>query len=50
MAMFAFVGFSLYLFIKKHPDESKGMLTHANNLIKYMPVDKNTADLISPTF
>ena len=50
MAMFAFVGFSLYLFIKKHPDESKGMLTHANNLIKYMPVDKNTADLISPLF
>ncbi len=50
MAMFAFVGFSLYLFIKKHPDESKSMLSHANNIIKYMPVDKNTADLISPIF
>ena len=50
MAMFAFVGFSLYLFIKKHPDESKGMLSHANSLIKYMPIDKNTADLISPLF
>lgn len=50
MAMFAFVGFSLYLFIKKHPTESKGMLAHANNFIKYMPIDKNTADLISPLF
>jgi len=48
MTMFAFVGFSLYLFIKKHPDKSKGMLAHANNLIKYMPVDRDTADLISP--
>jgi hypothetical protein len=50
MAMFAFVGFSLYLFIKKHPDKSKSMLTHANSLIKYMPVDRDTADLISPLF
>ena len=50
MATFAFVGFSLYLFIKKHPNESKSMLSHANNIIKYMPVDKNTADLISPIF
>ena len=50
MATFAFVGFSLYLFIKKQPTESKGLLKHANNLIKYMPVDKDTADLISPLF
>ena len=50
MATFAFVGFSLYLFIKKQPAESKGLLRHANNLIKYMPVDKATADLISPLF
>ncbi|GAF94102.1 unnamed protein product, partial [marine sediment metagenome] len=50
MATFAFVGFSLYLFIKKHPNESKSLFSHANNIIKYMPIDKNTADLISPIF
>jgi hypothetical protein len=50
MAMFGFVGFSLYLLIKKNPNGSKSMLQHANALIKYMPVDKDTADLISPIF
>lgn len=50
MAMFAFVGFSIYLFIKKNPKGSKGMLQHANTLIKYMPVDRDTQDMISPIF
>jgi hypothetical protein len=50
MAMFGFVGFSMYLLIKKNPSGSKSMLQHANALIKYMPVDKDTADLISPIF
>jgi len=50
MAMFGFVGFSMYLLIKKNPSGSKPMLQHANTLIKYMPVDKDTADLISPIF
>jgi len=50
MAMFGFVGFSMCLLIKKNPSGSKSMLQHANALIKYMPVDKDTADLISPIF
>lgn len=50
MAMFAFVGFSMYLLIKKNPSGSKSMLQHANALIKYMPIDRETADLISPIF
>jgi hypothetical protein len=50
MAMFGFVGFSMYLLIKKNPSGSKSMLQHANALIKYMPVDRETADLISPIF
>ncbi len=50
MATFAFVGFSLYLLIKKNPGETKSMLSHANTLIRYMPIDKNTTDLITPLF
>ena len=50
MITFAFVGLSIYMFIKKHPNESKGMLFHAHNLIKYMPIDKNTSDLLTPLF
>lgn len=31
MAMFAFVGFSMYLLIKKNPKGSKSMLQHATH-------------------
>lgn len=50
MAMFAFIGLSLYVLIKKKPIESQGLLKHANDIIRYMPIDKNTANLISPIF
>ena len=50
MAMFGFVGLSIYLFIKKNPDESKTLLSHANDIIRYMPIDRNTADMVSPFF
>ena len=48
IAMFAIIGLSLYVFIKKHPAESRNMLTHATDLVKYMPIDKNTENLLSP--
>ena len=38
MAMYAFVGFSLYLVMKKSPADSRGLLAHANSFIKYMPI------------
>ena len=48
MATFAFIGLSIYLFVKKNPDQSRTMFMHANDIIKYMPVSKDTTDLISP--
>ena len=50
IAMFGFIGLSIYVFIRKHPSESKGLFTHAHNIIKYMPVDKGTSDLLTPFF
>ena len=50
MTMFAFIGLSLYVLIKKKPDESKGLLKHANDIIRYMPIDKNTSNFLSPIF
>jgi hypothetical protein len=47
MAMFAFGGLSLYLFIKKHPTESTDALLTASNLVKYMPIDSETSNLFS---
>lgn len=48
MLMYGFIGLSVYMFLKKHPNESKNMFLHANSLIRHMPVDKNTKDILSP--
>jgi hypothetical protein len=48
MAGIGFVGLSAYIFMKKHPSHSKNLLCHANGLIKYMPIDKEASDLLSP--
>ena len=48
MFMFGAIALSLYIFIKKHPHESTNLLTHANDLVRYMPIDKGTSKLISP--
>ena len=50
MAMFGFVGLSMYLFINKNPGESKNLVKHATDLIRYMPVDSNTSDMLTPLF
>ncbi len=50
MATFGFVGLSIYLFINKNPGESKNLVKHATDLIRYMPVDSNTSDMLTPLF
>ena len=48
MTFFGFLGLSLYLFVKKYPDHSRSLFKHANSMVKYMPIDKNSADMITP--
>ena len=48
IGFFALVGVSLYLMAKRNPSQCKTMLMHANNVIKYMPIDKSSMDMISP--
>ena len=48
MTLFAFIGLCVYLFIKKNPANYKDLVTHANGYIKYLPIDRNTASIISP--
>ena len=48
MGLFGFAGLAFYLFMKKNPSESQNMLMHASNMIKYMPVDSNTTDMLTP--
>jgi hypothetical protein len=48
MSTFAFVGLSLYIFLKKNPGQSHTMLSHANDIIRYMPISRSSADMLSP--
>ena len=48
MAGIAFVGISAYAYIKKFPDKSQGFIHSANGIIKQLPIDKDTGDLLTP--
>ena len=48
--MYAFVGISLWSFMKKHPNESRGLLSRATDIIKYVPIDSEAKDLLTPIF
>jgi hypothetical protein len=50
MATYGFVGLSLFLFLRRNPENSRQLLFHANDIIKYMPISKGTADMITPFF
>lgn len=46
----AFVGISAYVFLKKYPSHSRSLFSHANGIIKYLPIDKEAGDLLTPFF
>jgi len=50
MAFIAFLAICFYIMIKRNPLQTKNMLLYTNNMIKYMPIDKSSMDLISPIF
>ena len=50
MAFIAFVALCLYIMMKRNPMQTKNMLLYTNNMIKYMPIDRSSMDMISPIF
>ena len=50
MATIGFFGLSMYLFMKKNPANSQSIMHHANELIKYMPISRESADMLTPFF
>jgi hypothetical protein len=50
MATIGFFGLSMYLFMKKNPANSQTVMHHANELIKYMPISRESADMLTPFF
>jgi hypothetical protein len=43
-----FVGISIYVFLKKYPNQTRTLFTHANSVVKYLPIDRNTTHFLSP--
>lgn len=50
MATIGFFGLSMYLFMKKNPENSHHIMQHANEFIKYMPISRESADMLTPFF
>ena len=48
IAIFGLLGIGIYLIIKRNPNDCKKILMNANNVVKYMPIDKSSLDMISP--
>ena len=48
IGMIIFVSFSLYFMMKRNPEQGKNILLQANNMVKYMPIDRSAMDMISP--
>jgi len=50
MIFIGLVAISVYLMFKRNPAQGKNMLLYTNNLIKYMPIDKSSMDMLTPIF
>jgi len=48
MGFYGFLGLSLFIFLRKYPDHSFSLFKHAHRAVKYMPIDKDSADIITP--
>ena len=48
MIFYVCLGIGIYVLLKRNPDQGRNMLLYANNLVKFMPIDKTSMDMLSP--
>ena len=48
MAGIAFGAFMIYILLKRNPMRAKDIVMASNEYIKYLPIDRNTSNMISP--
>lgn len=48
MIFYGILGIGIYYMLKRNPNRGKDMLLYANNVVKYLPIDKNSIDMLSP--
>jgi len=50
MIFYALLGIGIYVLLKRNPSQGRNMLLYANNVVKFMPIDKTSMDMLSPVF
>ena len=48
MIFYLCLGIGIYLLLKRNPNQGRNMLLYANNIVKFMPIDKTSMDMLSP--
>ena len=48
MIFYVLLGVGIYVLLKRNPNQGRNMLLYANNMVKFMPIDKNSMDMLSP--
>lgn len=48
MIFYVVLGIGIYILLKRNPDQGRNLLLCANNFVKFMPIDKNSMDMLSP--
>ena len=50
MIFYVLLGVGIYILLKRNPDQGRNMLLYANNMVKFMPIDKTSMDMLTPIF
>ena len=48
MIFYVCLGVGIYILLKRNPQQGRKMLLYANNVVKFMPIDKSSMDMLSP--
>jgi hypothetical protein len=48
MIFYACLGVGIYVLLKKKPNQGRNMLLYANNMVKFLPIDRESMDMLSP--
>jgi hypothetical protein len=48
MIFYVILGVGIYVLLKRNPDQGRNLLLCANNFVKFMPIDRNSMDMLSP--
>jgi hypothetical protein len=48
MIFYVIFGLGIYVLLKRNPEQGRELLLYANNVVKFMPIDKSSMDMLSP--